>query len=60
LKWFGVVTYSLQEGELLSRILDPVARIKKCGDQLGQTTPNVLTGVAKCIQDDGGISENVL
>jgi hypothetical protein len=47
-------------GELLARVLDNAARIRKCGDNLWQTTLDVLTGVAKCIQVDGGVSENLL
>jgi hypothetical protein len=40
-------------GKLVARILDAAARVRECGDQLRQTTLDVLTGVAKCIQDDG-------
>jgi len=47
-------------GELLARILDAAVRIKRYGDQLRQTTLNVLTEVAKCIQDDVGVSQNLL
>jgi len=47
-------------GEFLASILDTAARIRKCGDHLRQTTLDVLTGVAKCIQVDGGVSENLL
>jgi hypothetical protein len=48
------------EGKLLAHILDTAARIRKYGDQLRQITLDVLTGVAKCIQVDGGVSENLL
>jgi hypothetical protein len=47
-------------GKLLARILDVVARIRKHGDQLRQTTLDVLTGVVKCMQVDGGVSEHLL
>jgi hypothetical protein len=47
-------------GELLAHILYTAARIKKRGDQFRQTTLDVLTGVAKCIQVDGGVSEHLL
>jgi len=48
-------------GELLAHILDTAAaHIRKCGDQFRQTTLDVLTGVVKCIQVDGGVSEHLL
>jgi hypothetical protein len=47
-------------GELLARILDTAAHIKKWGDQLRQTARAILTGGAKCIQVDGGLFEHLL
>jgi hypothetical protein len=47
-------------GELLAHISDTAARIRECGDQLRQTILDVLTGDAKCIQVDGGVSEHLL
>jgi hypothetical protein len=46
--------------ELLARILDAAARIKKREDQLRRTTRHLRTRVAKCIEVDGGIFENLL
>jgi hypothetical protein len=46
--------------ESLARILDAAARIKKRGDQLRLTTCDLRTPVAKCIEVDGGIFENLL
>jgi hypothetical protein len=46
--------------ELLDRIMHAVARIKKRQDELRRATHHVLTQVAKCIDFDGGIFENVL
>jgi hypothetical protein len=46
--------------ELLARILDADAGIKKREDQLRRTTRNLRTRVAQCIEDDGGIFENLL
>jgi hypothetical protein len=46
--------------ELLDRIMNAVARIKKCQDELRRSTRQVLTQVAKCIDADGGIFENLL
>lgn len=43
--------------ELLARILDPAARIKKREDGLRRRTRNVRTRVAKCIEVDGGFSK---
>ena len=40
--------------ELLARILDAAACIKKREDQLRQTTRDLRTRVAKCIEADGG------
>jgi hypothetical protein len=41
--------------ELLARILDAAARIKKREDQLRRTTRDLRTRVAKCTEVDGGI-----
>jgi hypothetical protein len=43
--------------ELLARILDAAARIKKRDDQLRQTTRDLRTRVAKCIEVEDGIFE---
>ena len=41
--------------ELLARILDAAACIKKREDQLRRTTRDLRTRVAKCTEADGGI-----
>jgi hypothetical protein len=48
--------------ELFDRIMDAIARIKERQDELivRRATSHVLTRVAKCIDVDGGIFENVL
>ena len=46
--------------ELLARILDAAACIKKREDQLRRTTRDLRTRVAKCIEVDGGIFEHLL
>jgi hypothetical protein len=46
--------------ELLDRISDAIARIKERQDEFRRATRHVLTRVAKCIDVDGGIFENVL
>jgi hypothetical protein len=46
-------------GELLARTLDAAARIKVREDQLRRTTRDLLSRIAKCIDTDGGIFENV-
>jgi hypothetical protein len=46
--------------ELLARILDAAARLKKPEDQLRQTTRNLRTRVAMCTEVDGGIFEHLL
>ena len=46
--------------ELLARILDAAARIKKREDQLRRTTRDLRTGVTKCTEVDGGICEYLL
>jgi hypothetical protein len=46
--------------ELLARILDAAARIKKREDQLRRTTRDLRTRVAKCTEVDGGIFEHLL
>jgi hypothetical protein len=43
--------------ELLASILDAAARIKKREDLLRQTTLDLRTRVAKCIEIEGGIFE---
>jgi hypothetical protein len=46
--------------ELLACILDAAARIKKREDQLRRKTRDLRTRAAKCIEDDGGLVENLL
>jgi hypothetical protein len=46
--------------ELLSRILDAAARIKKREDQLRRKTRDLRTRVTKCVEVDGGIFEHLL
>jgi hypothetical protein len=46
--------------ELLARILDAAARIKKREDQLRRKTRDLRTRIAKCTEVDGGISEHLL
>jgi hypothetical protein len=46
--------------ELLARILDAAACIKKREDQLRRTTRDLRTRVAKCTEVDGGIFEHLL
>jgi hypothetical protein len=46
--------------ELLDRIMDAVARIKEREDELRRATRHVLTRVAKCVNVDDGIFENLL
>ena len=46
--------------ELLARILDAAASIKKSEDQLRRKTRDLRTGVAKCTEVDGGIFEYLL
>jgi hypothetical protein len=46
--------------ELLARILDAAACIKKREDQLRRTTRDLRTRVAKCTEVDGGIFERLL
>ena len=44
--------------ELLARILDAAACIKKREDQLRRTTRDLRTRVAKCTEGDFGIVDN--
>jgi len=46
--------------ELLARILDAAACIKKREDQLRRKTRDLRTQVAKCTEFDGGIFEHLL
>jgi hypothetical protein len=46
--------------ELLARILDAAACIKKREDQLRRTTSDLCTRVAKCTEVDGGICGHLL
>jgi hypothetical protein len=46
--------------ELLARILDAAASIKKLEDQLRQAKRDLRTRVAKCVEDDGGIFKHLL
>jgi hypothetical protein len=45
--------------EFIAGILD-AASINKRADQLRRTTRDLRTGVAKCVEDDGGIFEHLL
>jgi hypothetical protein len=47
-------------GELLHLIMDVIGSIKERPDALRRATYHVLTRLAKCIDVDGGIFENVL
>jgi hypothetical protein len=47
------------QDDLLARKLDAAARIKKREDQLRRITLDIHTRVAKCIEVDGGIFENL-
>jgi hypothetical protein len=40
--------------------MDAIARIKELQDELRRATRHVFTRVAKCIDVDGGIFENLL
>jgi hypothetical protein len=46
--------------ELLARILDVAACVKRREDQLRRTTRDLRTRVAKCTEVDGGIYERLL
>jgi hypothetical protein len=46
--------------ELLDRIMDAIAHIKERQDELRRATRHALTRVAKRIDVDGGIFENVI
>jgi hypothetical protein len=46
--------------ELLARISDAAARIRKLGDQLRRTTRDLRTRVSKCTEVNGGIFEHLL
>jgi hypothetical protein len=46
--------------KLLDLIMDVIARVKERQDALTRATSHVLIRVAKCIDVDGGIFENVL
>jgi hypothetical protein len=46
--------------ELVARILDVAACIKKREEQLRRITRELRTRVAKCTEADGGISEHLL
>ena len=46
--------------ELLARISDAAARIKRREDQLRRTTRDLCTRFAKCTEADGGIFELLL
>jgi hypothetical protein len=46
--------------ELLDRIMDAIGRIKERQVELRRATRHVLTRVAKCIDVDGGIFQNLL
>ena len=46
--------------ELLARVMDAAARIKKSEDRLWRTKRELRTRVAKCTEADGWIFENLL
>jgi hypothetical protein len=46
--------------DLVARVLDAVASIKKPEDQLRRTTRHLCTRVTKCTEVDGGIFEHLL
>jgi hypothetical protein len=46
--------------ELLARIMDAAARIKRSEDQLRRTTRDLRTRIAKRTEADGGIFERLL
>ena len=46
--------------KLLARSLDAATRIKKREDQLRRITRDLHTGLARCIEKDGGIFEYLL
>jgi len=46
--------------ELLARILDAAARIRKPEDQVRRTTRDLRTRFAKCAEVDGGIFKYLL
>jgi len=46
--------------EFFACILDAAARIEKREDQLGRTTSDLRTRVAKCTEDDAGILVHLL
>ena len=48
------------QDELIARILDVAARIKKRADPQRRTTRSLRTQVAKCIEDEGWIFEHLL
>jgi hypothetical protein len=48
------------QDELLARILDAAARIKKREDQLRRTTRDLRTRLANCVEVGGGIFEHLL
>jgi metal-responsive CopG/Arc/MetJ family transcriptional regulator len=47
------------QDELLDHMMDVIAHIQERQDALRRATRHVLTRVAKCIDVDGGIFENV-
>ena len=46
--------------ELLARILDSAASIKKCEDQLRRTARDLRTGLEKFVEHSGGNYEHLL
>jgi len=46
--------------ELLARILDVVASVKKREEQLRRTTRDLRARVAKCAEVDGGIFDRLI
>jgi hypothetical protein len=59
--WMKSEVYKLKvdtPDEMLARILDAAACIKKREDQLRRTTRDLRTPVAKCTEVDSGISSS--
>jgi hypothetical protein len=58
---FVVLNSEVDKGdELAAQILDVAASIKEREDQLRQTTRDLRTRVAKCIEVGGGILEHLM
>jgi hypothetical protein len=61
--WMNSEVYEIKadtRDELLARVSDAAACVKRREDQLRRTTRDLHKQVAKCIEVDGGILENIL